>query len=300
MMIARTRFADERDKEKYVLECDADFEARLDRMMKDICDVKDIDFLTLSGPTCSGKTTASKKLISEFSERGKKVKIISLDDFFRDRKELEAEANGGMLDFDSENALDIPTLTRFMQDVQHKGEASLPKFDFNLAKRTHFEHFSRNDADIIVFEGIQAIYPVFTELFDKEAKLKSLYISVLTDMYIDGTAVTAREIRLWRRIVRDFRFRSASPEFSFRLWEGVVHNEDRNILPFASRSDFMIDSLQGYEACMLKPELIKLLKTIEKSSPYYEKSLQILQTLDGIDEISDKYLPKNSLYHEFL
>ena len=299
-MIARTRFADEKDKEKYVLECDADFEARLDKMMKEICDIKDIEFLTLSGPTCSGKTTASKKLISEFSERGKKVKIISLDDFFRDRKELEKEANGGMLDFDSEKALDIPTLTRFMHDVQHKGEAELPKFDFNQAKRTHFEHFSRNDADIIVFEGIQAIYPVFTELFDKGAKLKSLYISVLTDMYIDGKAVAPREIRLWRRIVRDFRFRSASPEFSFRLWEGVVHNEDRNILPFANRSDFMIDSLQGYEACMLKPELIKLLTAIEKSSPYYEKSLQILQTLDGIDEISDKYLPRNSLYHEFL
>ena len=89
-MIAKTTFASEEEKKAYVLECDADFETRLDRMMKDICDIEDIDFLTLSGPTCSGKTTASKKLISEFSERGKTVKIISLDDFFRNRCELEA------------------------------------------------------------------------------------------------------------------------------------------------------------------------------------------------------------------
>jgi len=299
-MIARTRFKSEEDKKSYVYACDKDFEDRLDHMMKDICDIKDIDFLTLSGPTCSGKTTASKRLISEFSERGKTVKIISLDDFFRDRAVLEKECGGGRLDFDSEKALDIPELERFMSDIQTKGEARLPKFDFELARRTHFEDFSMKDADIVVFEGIQAIYPVFTSLFDKTAKRKSLYISVLTDLELGGKAIPPREIRLWRRIVRDFRFRAADPEFSFRLWEGVVHNEDINILPFANDSDFRIDSLQGYEPCMLKNELIKLLKMIEPDSKYYQKSLQIMQTLGGIDEISEDYIPENSLYHEFL
>ena len=67
-MTAKTTFESEAEKKAYVLECDADFEHRLDRMMKDICDIPDIDFITLSGPTCSGKTTASKKLISEYSK----------------------------------------------------------------------------------------------------------------------------------------------------------------------------------------------------------------------------------------
>ena len=299
-MIAKTKFACEEEKKSYVLACDRDFEDRLDHMMKEICAIEDMDFLTLSGPTCSGKTTASKKLISEFSERGKKVKIISLDDFFRDRAVLEKECGGGRLDFDSEKALDTDELKRFMEGIQTKGEARLPKFDFEQAKRTHFEHFSMKDADIVVFEGIQAIYPVFTALFDKGAKRKSLYISVLTDLQLGGKTVPPREIRLWRRIVRDFRYRAADPEFSFRLWEGVVHNEDINILPFADTADFMINSLQGYEACMLKPELTKLLGMIEPDSKYYRKSLQILQTLSGIDEISEEYIPDNSLYHEFL
>ena len=299
-MIAKNVFKSEDEKKRYVYECDKDFEDRLDRMMKDICDIKDIDFLTLSGPTCSGKTTASKKLISEFSERGRTVKIISLDDFFRDRAVLEKESGGGRLDFDSEKALDIAELQRFMHDVQTKGEARLPRFDFELARRTHFESFSMKDADIVVFEGIQAIYPAFTSLFDKTAKRKILYISVLSDLSLNGKSIPPREIRLWRRIVRDFRFRAAHPEFSFRLWEGVVHNEDINILPFANESDFRIDSLQGYEPCMLKPELTKLLRMIEPDSKYYQKSLQIMQTLSGIDEISEEYIPENSLYHEFL
>ena len=299
-MIAKTSFESEQEKKDYVLACDSDVENRLDIMMKDICSISGIDFITLSGPTCSGKTTASKKLVSEFSERGKKVKIISLDDFFRNRSDLEKEANGGTLDFDSEKALDIPVLSKFMHDIQTKGEGMLPRFDFNLACRTGFERFSMHDADIVVFEGIQAIYPAFTTLFEAGTKQKSLYISPLTALNVNGKDVLPREIRLWRRIVRDFKFRSAEPEFSFRLWEGVVKNEDVNILPFAQNSDFMIDSLQGYEPSMLKKDLVKLLSDINPGSKYYEKSLQILQTLDGIDEISEEYLPENSLYHEFI
>lgn len=299
-MIAKTDFSSELEKKRYVEDQDAGFEKRLDQMMKSICDLDGVRFITLSGPTCSGKTTASKKLISEFSERGKTVKIISLDDFFRDAKELLEECGGGTPDFDSEKALDMPVLEKFMHDIQTKGEADLPKFDFNLARRTHFEHFSLKDADIVVFEGIQAIYPEFTSLFESGTKTAKIYISVLTDLILNGKVIPPREIRLWRRLVRDYLFRSASPEFSFLLWEGVVKNEDKNILPFAHESDFMIDSLQGYEPCMLRKHLVPLMQMIDKKSKYYEKSLQILQTLDGIEEISAEYLPTNSLYHEFL
>jgi hypothetical protein len=51
---------------------------------------------------------------------------------------------------------------------------------------------------------------------------------------------------------------------------------------------------------MLKKELLKLLDTISPTSKYYGKSRQIIKTLEGIDEISEEYIPKNSLYHEFL
>ena len=76
-MKAKIFFENEAEKKAYVEACDHDFEDRLDRVMKEVCR-EDMKFLTLSGPTCSGKTTASKKLISEFSERGKKVKIFTL------------------------------------------------------------------------------------------------------------------------------------------------------------------------------------------------------------------------------
>lgn len=299
-MEIKFNFSSEAEKRDYVLACDREFENHLDAVMKDICTHTETRFFTLSGPTCSGKTTASKKLIHEFDERGRKVKIISLDDFFRDRSKLELEAEGGVPDFDSEKALDLNALSEFMGDLIAGRPARLPHFDFKEARRVGYSEFKADGADAIVFEGIQAIYPVFTELFPKNEKAIGIYISPLEGILLKDRYVEPREIRLWRRIVRDKRYRGASPEFTFFLWQGVTRNEDKNILPYTNEADYKINSLLGYECGMLKGDLDKLLSEIPPASPYYEKSREILSLLDGIDTISSEYLPTESLYHEFM
>ena len=300
-MIAKTKFQSEEEKREYVKECDADFEARLDSVMQDICSRKDLRYLTLSGPTCSGKTTASRKLISEFRERGREVKTISLDDFFRNRAELEAEAameNRGV-DFDSERALDVKALKAFI-DALHDGvPAPLPKFEFVEGKRIGVSEFIPEENDIILFEGIQAIYPVFTDLI-KGIPCLSLMISVEDSLTVGDTTLSPRTVRLMRRLVRDYRFRGASPEFSFLLWEGVTANEDKNILPFTDRAEIHINSLLGYEACMLKPYLDPLMHAVPTDSPYRKKADELLRALEGIDIVSADYLPENALYKEFI
>lgn len=301
-LIAKIHFSSEEEKKNYVHACDADFESRLDTVVKQICDLEGLRYLTLSGPTCSGKTTASEKLISEFAERGRAVKIISLDDFFRDRSELiaEAEKSGGRLDFDSEKALDLDMLSAFMKDLQAGREVNVPSFDFNEGRRIRYEKLTRRDDEIIIFEGIQAIYPAFTSLLDDKEHTAKVYITPLASLHFGNKIIPRREVRLWRRLVRDYRYRSASPEFTFMLWETVTENEDKNILPFEEESDFIIDSMLGYEPGMLKRELVNILTPIKPESKYYEKSRQILAELDGVDEIDESYLPEISLYHEFI
>lgn len=299
-LVARIHFETEEEKKEYVHACDADFESRLDTVVKQICDLEGLRYLTLSGPTCSGKTTASEKLISEFAERGRKVKIISLDDFFRDRKELIAEAKDGKLDFDSDKALDLPELAAFMKKLQAGREVDVPRFDFNEGRRVGYERLIRDDAEIIIFEGIQAIYPCFTSLIDDKKHTAKVYITPLGCLHFGDRIISRREVRLWRRLVRDNRYRSAEPEFTFMLWETVIENEDKNILPYEEDSDFIIDSMLGYEPGMLKPALTQILSQINSASVYYDKSRSILATLEGVAEIDESYLPEISLYHEFI
>ena len=125
-------------------------------------------------------------------------------------------------------------------------------------------------------------------------------ISVEDSLTVNGATLSPRTVRLMRRLVRDYRFRGADPEFSFLLWEGVTANEDKNILPFTDRAELHINSLLGYEACMLKPYLDPLMKAVSPNSPYRKKADELLLALDGIDTISAEYLPKNALYREFI
>ncbi len=302
MKIAKLKFSNENEKKEYVGICEARFEAELDEVMKAVCSRDELKFLTLTGPTCSGKTTASKKLISEFAERGRKVKIISLDDFFKDRSVLvaEAEAEGRALDFDSEKALDIPCLSKFMEDIQAGREAVLPKFDFNEARRISTERFTQGDADLIVFEGIQAIYPVFTELLEKGSRTATMCIAPFETLKAGNREIEPNELRLWRRLVRDYYFRSAGPEFSFLLWETVRENEDRNILPYLESCEYRINSVLGYDIGMLKNYLEAVLSEVKPDSKYYAKSREILETVSVSDSLQKSLLPVNSLYHEFV
>jgi uridine kinase len=176
----------------------------------------------------------------------------------------------------------------------------IPRFDFKQGKRVGYVHIDPSDDDLFIFEGIQAIYPVFTDLINGIPCL-SLMISVEEGLTVGDVTLSPRTVRLMRRLVRDYRFRGADPEFSFLLWEGVKANEDKNILPFTDRAELRINSLLGYEACMLKPYLDPLMKRVaEGNSKYREKAIELLRALEGIDVISADYLPENALYREFI
>ena len=77
------------EAKEFVALCDRDFGSQLSELTEKIGKLKDIKVLTLSGPTCSGKTTASKKILSNFSKMFKRVNIISIDDFYYDTEKLK-------------------------------------------------------------------------------------------------------------------------------------------------------------------------------------------------------------------
>ena len=115
--------------QSFIEECDRCFEELLEDTVKKLCHASDgVKVMGLTGPTCSGKTTAAKKLLRHFGELGKKVVTVSLDDFFKDcfsREEL-ANAKVEELDFDSPDTLDTELLSRFVDEIFTLGRAEKP------------------------------------------------------------------------------------------------------------------------------------------------------------------------------
>ena len=133
-----------------------------------------------------------------------------------------------------------------------------------------------------------------------EGKYIGVFINVNEDVCINGTVFERDEIRLIRRLVRDRKFRGASAEFTFYLWQTVRENEDKSIFPNKNICQIQLDSFMGYELFLIKPYIQETLAEVKPDSKYYDKARTLLEKFASLDEISYDYIPENSLYTEFL
>ena len=176
----------------------------------------------------------------------------------------------------------------------------VPIFDFLTQSRVGYNEYDVYSNDIIIFEGIQAVYPQVLEFFKGE-DVTGIFINVDNDIILNGISFSRDDIRLARRIVRDRKFRGANAEFTIYLWQTVRENEDKSIYPNKNICKIQIDSFMGYELFLIKPYLIEALNEVHENSQYYKRASEIKEKFELLQEdISYDYVPKNSLYTEFL
>lgn len=290
-------FGSEQDKIQFVMDCEHDFEARLDNAVEMVIEAN-ARILLLSGPTCSGKTTTANKLISELEANGKKITIISIDDFFYDRDEGRVVQDDTKIDYDSIDVIDLPLLTDCINHAKVGNTIRVPIFDFISQKRVGYNQHVIESNEIIIFEGIQAVYPEIVSLIKE--KYIGIFINVNDDACINNVIFTKNEIRFIRRIVRDRKFRGASADFTFYLWQTVRENEEKSIFPNKDICKIQLDSFMPYELFLMKKYAKETLSEVMPKSKYFEYAQKLINKLDLLDEISYDYIPSGSLYTEFL
>lgn len=285
----------------FVKKCDEGFDLSLVSAVKPLSEDKTIRVIGLTGPTCSGKTTAAKKLIEHLGDARRRVCTVSLDDFFKDQfsREQLKQADTAELDFDSPDTLDTELLQGFIDGLFAKGTAEKPIFDFVSGERRKWENVELDDDDVLLFEGIQVLYPaVYSVIEDHGGSV----ICVCPESGIDvgGRIFEPNFIRLCRRIVRDRNFRGASAEFTLGLWESVRRNEDKNIFPYIDCCDIRIDTTLRYELNILAPYLRRILGEMTANDRHFEEGRKILDRFEGIEGIGRDAVSETSLYREFV
>ena len=299
---APIRFESDEEKRAFVLECERDFEKRLTSIAREMIDVDSVRIIALSGPTCSGKTTAAKRIINQLDACGKRVNLISIDDFYYDKEilhRLSAKTGTGEIDYDSANTIDIDALEHFVRGIADGGELFCPVFDFKRGRRVSQKRIDCTDDDVFIFEGIQAIYPEITSLFDIYGYL-SVHIAPYSALELGGAIFEPNELRLLRRLVRDSNFRGTSAEFTFKIWDSVRKNEEKNIFPYTDSCLFHIDSTFAYEIGILKPYLVRILSDVSADSLYRDMADAILDKVSAAEQIATSNLSGSSLYWEFV
>lgn len=257
----------------------------------------------LAGPSASGKTTTAKMLEEELVNLGSDAEIISMDNFYLGEKMCPRTADGKP-DFECVEALNIPVIERCIGELLTSGESDIPTFNFAKSEPTgKTVHVSIKGGKIAIIEGIHALNPIFTEHIGSTAGIKKIYISVKQGIHktgVKGYLITARELRLFRRLVRDYKFRGSTAEHTIGMWSNVLLGEKKYIVPYKYSSDITINSIHIYEPCITAAEAVDILEQVSPSHAEYEYARDLISRARQFESIAEDMVPADSLLREFI
>ena len=285
-----------------VIGSDESLRLRMKAVADQIAADPNLHLIGLTGPTCSGKTTTARLLTEVLCAAGHCVHVISIDDFYYDKAYLQKRADLDPdieIDYDSEDTIDIELLEEKTASLLAGKTTEMPRFDFPTGERVKGQTITPDPDDVFLFEGIQILYPKVDAIL-RSRDYRSIYIYPFSSVEIGREIFESDELRLLRRLVRDYLHRSTDPDFTFYVWESVRENEEKSIFPYADTCNYFIDSTMPYEVGMLKPYLEKILTKIPAESRSYGQAREVLRQLEQVQPIPSEYMTPNSLYKEFI
>lgn len=277
------------------------YREQIERAAQKIMQAGTCRILLVSGPSGSTKTTTSEKLSRRLARDGYHSVVISTDNFFVNREDLPLLPNGDT-DFESIRTLDLAALHHCFADLLARGEADFPVFDFASGRRAaQTQKIQMDNRSILILEGIHSLNPLVTEGHHPPTGILKLYISPNTNYYTDGKLVLGwRDVRLIRRTVRDYFHRGSQVDATLDMWENVVANEEENIIPYRTDADIVIDSAIAYEPNIYEYYLSRILDESVISAENRPKIDRIMAALDQFVPLEKRYIPKDTVLHEFL
>lgn len=275
-------------------------EKKIALIADDIAARKGTRFVLISGPSSSGKTTFSKRLQIQLLVNGIKPVIISMDNYFVNRVDTPRDENGDW-DFENINALDLPYFRQQMSDLLEGKEVELPTYSFEKGERIFEGKRLQLDKDsVIILEGLHALNPSLLPNIPREATYK-IFVSALTTINIDNhNWIPTIDIRLLRRIVRDYKYRNYSARETISRCPSVMRGEEKWIYPFQEEADVMFNSALLFELAVLKRHAEPILAEVPKFCDEYTEAHRLIKFLQYFVAIPEKEIPPTSLLREFV
>ena len=279
-------------------------EALHEKKISDIADRiaenRKIKMILIAGPSSSGKTTFAQRLGIQLRINKIKPVTISVDNYFVERQDTPRDENG-KYNFEAIEAIDLKLFNEHLTKLLAGEEVEIPQFDFvEGTKRYKGNKLKLKEDEVLVIEGIHCLNDKLTSSIPKSQKFK-IYISALTVLNMDRyTKVSSSDVRLIRRIVRDYQFRGYKAKHTIEGWASVTRGEVENIFPFQEDADIIFNTSLIYELGVLKGLATPMLKEITKDETEYAEAQRLLGILKYIRSIPASEVPTNSLLKEFV
>lgn len=265
---------------------------------KTITNNKNIRMILIGGASSSGKTTTTKKLELFLKTLGLTPYMISLDDYYLDKD--KAVKVDGKYDFESVNSLDLELFSNQMQDLLDFKEVNLPTYNFITGKKTFNKKIQLNNKNILLIEGLHALNDNLSSKIDNNLKYK-IYLSPSTYINMNNyNRINMTDIRLLRRLVRDYKTRGTDVDKTFDMWEDVRKGEEKYVFPFQHNVDVIYNTSLIYELNIIKVYALPLLYSIRHDSKHYPEARRLIEMLKIILPMPSDDVPKDSILREFI
>ncbi|MCP4204623.1 MAG: response regulator SirA [bacterium] len=285
------------------------YDAMIEGAAKAVLERKDeLRFVIVAGPSSSGKTTTTMKLLEHLESHDVHVIPMSLDNYFFDL-ELHPKDEFGDYDFETPEALDLRLINRHLAEVDAGRPVEMPTYDFKTGKRTgETTRFEPEPGSLVLLDNLHGLYGGLTESVKAEHKFK-IYIETVSQLKnVSGQYIRWTDIRLLRRMLRDSQFRAYPPEKTILHWHYVRRSELKHIIPNQGSADFKVNSALPYELPFLKHRLFEYLPGFlekwrgnQKRLDGYIRARRIQDLLESIEDVADdSMVPPTSLLREFL
>lgn len=288
------------EPEKLIENAEKQYDDELNELVNKIIANNDYKIILLAGPSGSGKTTTAHIIKNKLINSGKDAEVVSLDHFFLPMEKMPLQENGDK-DFESVYSLDIPEIHRCFEELITNGKTVIPNFNFKSASREDGHLIDISDGGILIVEGLHALNPILTNELNQNNLFK-IYISVNQTVIDDNgnRLLSSKQIRLIRRMSRDYLYRNTNAERTLKLWTAVVKGEEKFLYCFKDTADIKLITFHSFEPCIFKNIIVDLLKNLPITADNYEYIMSAKKALERFVSLDLNLVPETSLIREFI
>ena len=273
-------------------------ERKLNKITDEIVE-RGAKIVLIAGPSSSGKTTTSKRIAIQLLACGLHPHTLSTDNYFVNRVDTPLDENGEY-DFECIEAVDTKFFNEQMNALLNGEEVELPRYDFPSGERK-FEgkKLKIGAGDVIILEGNHALNPILSCQIPEEKKYR-IYVSALTTIALDDhNFVPTEDIRLLRRLLRDYRYRGFSAQQTIKRCPSVGRGEEKWIFPFQETADATFNSALLYELNVIRMQVMPILEQVSEREPEYSEASRLRKFLRYFIPVPANQVPPTSLLREF-
>ena len=155
------------------------------------------------------------------------------------------------------------------------------------------------ESDILLLEGIHGLNPRMP--FDQSDGVFRIFINPLTSLSLDDASrVSASDVRLLRRIVRDRHTRAITASSNIMRWPSVRRGETKHIFPYQTMADAVFNTSLVYELSVLKVYAERYLLEVDEDDPAQTVAFRLRRLIDRFVTIYPENVPQTSLLREFI